>query len=40
MGDISRGDASVLDNASLLRSKDLTLIEPYLKEAAFEELLW
>ena len=32
MDKIPRGDASVLEDASLLRSKELTLIETYLKE--------
>ena len=33
----SRGDASVLEDALLLRAKELTLIEPDLDEAPFEE---
>ena len=31
------GDFSVLDDDSLNRSKELCLVEPYLKEAPFEE---
>ena len=38
MCELFRGDASVLENASLLRLKELTLIEPCLQEAPFKEL--
>ena len=31
-------DASVLENASIFRSKKLTLVEPHLKQAPFEDL--
>jgi len=37
MGEVSRGDASVLDGASLFRLKELTLVEPNLEEAPFDE---
>jgi len=37
MGETSRGDVSVLEDASILRSKALTLIEPHLEEAPFVE---
>ena len=32
IGELFRGVASVLEEASLLRSKELTLIEPFLEE--------
>ena len=38
MGEIFRGDVSVLEDTSLLRSKQLTLVEPHLPEAPLEEL--
>ena len=38
MGDTSRGDVSVLEDASLLRSKELTLVEPHVEKAPLEEL--
>jgi len=38
MGEILRGDVSVLEDPSLLRPKELTLVEPYLEEAPLEEL--
>ena len=38
MGEIFRGDVSVLDDTSLLRSKELTLVRLHLEEAPFEEL--
>jgi len=38
MGETSRGDVSVLEDASLLRSKELTLVESHLEEAPLEEL--
>jgi len=31
------GDVSIIKDDSLTRSKELTLIEPYLKEAPFQE---
>jgi len=37
MGEDFRGDASVLEDASLLRPKELTLVESYLEEAPFED---
>jgi len=38
MGETSGGDVSVLEDASLFRSKELTLVEPHLEEAPFVEL--
>jgi len=38
MGEIFRGDVSVLEDTSLLRSKQLTLVEPHLPEAPLEEV--
>ena len=38
MGETFGGDVSVLENASLLRSKELTLVGPHLAEARFVEL--
>ena len=35
MGEISRGDVSVLEDDSLSWSKELTLVEPHLEEASF-----
>jgi len=35
MGEISRGDVSVLEDDSLCWSKELTLVAPHLKEAPF-----
>jgi len=32
MGEIFKGDVSVLEDTSLLRSKELTLVEPHLEE--------
>jgi len=37
MGETSNCDVSVLEDDSLNRSKELCLVEPYLKEAPFEE---
>jgi len=37
MGDISRGDASDLEDDSLDWSKELCLLEPYLEEAPFKK---
>jgi len=37
MGETSKGDVSVLEDASLLRSKELTSVEPHLEEAPFAE---
>jgi len=37
MGEVFTGDATILEDALLLRSKELTLVEPFLKEAPFEE---
>jgi len=37
MGEISKGDVSVLEDDSLLRSKELTLVTPHLEEAPFVE---
>jgi len=37
MGDTSRGDVSVLEDASLLRSKEHALVEPHLEETPFVE---
>ena len=37
-GEIIRGDVSVLEDTSLLRSKQLTLVEPHLPEAPLEEV--
>jgi len=37
MGEISRGDVSVLEDDSLSCSKELTLVEPHLEEAPFVE---
>jgi len=36
MGKLFRGDASILEDVLLLKSKELTLVEPYLKEAPFK----
>jgi len=38
MDEIFRGDISVLEDTSFLRSKELTLVEPHLEEAPLEEL--
>jgi len=38
MGEISRGDANAPKDASFGWSEELTLVEPYLKGAPFEEL--
>jgi len=38
MGETSGGDVSVLEDASLLRSKEFTLVEPHLEEAPLVEL--
>jgi len=38
MGEPSKGDASVIEDDSLVWLKELTLFEPYLKEAPFEQL--
>ena len=38
MGETSRGDVSVLEDASLLKSEALTLVDPHLEEAPFAEL--
>jgi len=38
MGEPSGGDVSVLEDASLLRSKELTFVEPHLEDAPLEEL--
>ena len=38
MGETFRGDVSVLEDASLLKSKELILIDPHLGEAPFVEL--
>jgi len=35
MGKTSRGDGSVLEDASLLRSEELTLVVSHLEEAPF-----
>ena len=35
--ELLRDDANVLEDASLLRSQELTLVEPLLQEAPFEE---
>ena len=37
MGQTSRGDVSVLEDTSLLRLKELTLVAPHLEEALFVE---
>jgi len=37
IGEIFRVDVSVLEDASLLRSKELTLVEPHLEKASFLE---
>jgi len=37
MGETSIGDVSVLEDASLLRSKELTLVEAHLKGPPFAE---
>jgi len=37
MGETSRGDVSVLEDASLLKSKEFTLVDPHLEEAPFVE---
>ena len=37
MGEISRGDVSVVEDGSLTWSKALTLVEPHLEEAPFVE---
>jgi len=37
IGDTSKGNFSILEDASLLRSKELTLVEPHLEEASFAE---
>jgi len=37
MGEISNGDTTVLEDASFLRSKELTLVEPHLEVAPFAE---
>ena len=38
MGEIFKGDVSVLEDTSLLRSKEHTLVEPHLEEAPLKEL--
>jgi len=38
MGETSRGDVGVLEDASLGWSKELTLVGPCLEESSFEEL--
>jgi len=38
MGETSGGDVSVLEDASLLKSKELTLFDPHLEEASLVEL--
>jgi len=38
MGELCRGDISVIKNESLVRLKGMTLVEPFLKEAPFKEL--
>ena len=38
MGETSGGDVNVLEDASLLKSKELTLFDPHLEEAPFVEL--
>ena len=38
MVEISRGDSSVIEDASLGWSEEFTLAEPCLKEAPFQEL--
>jgi len=35
MGELFMGDSSVLEDASLLSSKELTLVEPYLENTLF-----
>jgi len=37
MGETSGGDVSVLEDASLLKSKELTLVNTHLKQAPFVE---
>ena len=37
MGEISRGYVSILEDDSLSGSKELTMVEPHLEEAAFTE---
>jgi len=37
MGEISRGDVSDIEDVSLVRLKELTLVEPLCEEAPFEE---
>jgi len=37
MGEISRGNVSVLEDDSLSWSEELTLVEPHLEEAPFVE---
>jgi len=37
IGETSRGDGSVLEDASCLRSKELALVVPHLQEAPFVE---
>jgi len=37
MGEISRGDVSILEDDLLSWSKELTLVEPHLEEAPFME---
>ena len=37
LGEIYRGNASVLQDTSLLRSKELTLVELHVDEAPFAE---
>jgi len=38
MGEISRGDVSVLEHASLVWSKALVLVAPHLEEAPFADV--
>jgi len=35
MGETSRGDSNVIEDVSLLRSREVTLVVPHLKEAPF-----
>jgi len=37
MGETSRSDVNVIEDVSLLRSKELTLVVPHLEEAPFVE---
>jgi len=37
MGEISRVDATEIEDVSLLRLKELTMVESYLEKAPFDE---